>query len=301
MSHPLRFRPNHTFTIVQFTDLHWKNGEPEDLKTRALMERVLELEKPDLVLLTGDVIEGERCANPAKSWREAVSPILERKIPWAAVFGNHDDEGAVSRRDLMAVQQSLPGCLSEPGPENLSGVGNYFLDIQASAKDQTVARLYCLDSLSYAEPKTDGYAWIQPDQIAWYLEQARAAREANGGQPLPALAFFHIPLPEYHEIWDKQLCQGHKHETVCCPQFNSGFFAALREGGDVMGTFVGHDHVNDFEGELDGIRLCYGRASGFNTYGFLGFERGARVIRLREGERDFETWLRLEKDEGVKG
>jgi hypothetical protein len=301
MPNLLRFHPNHTFTIVQFTDLHWKNGEPEDLKTRALMERVLELEKPDLVMLTGDVIEGERCADPAQSWREAVRPIVERKIFWAAVFGNHDDEGALSRRDLMAIQQSLPGCLSEPGPENLSGVGNYLLDIRASAKDQTAARLYCLDSLSYAEPKTDGYAWIQPDQIAWYLEQAQAAREANDGLPLPALAFFHIPLPEYNEIWDRQLCQGEKHETICCPHFNSGFFAALREGGDVLGTFVGHDHVNDFEGELDGIRLCYGRASGFNTYGFTGFERGARVIRLREGERGFESWLRLEKDEWVTG
>ena len=123
----------------------------------------------------------------------------------------------------------------------------------------------------------------------------------DGGQPLPALAFFHIPLPEYNEIWDRQLCEGHKHETICCPNFNSGFFAALRQGGDVLGTFVGHDHVNDFEGELDGIRLCYGRASGFNTYGFPGFERGARVIQLYEGQREFKTWFCLEKDEGVRG
>src|ERR1041384_7668106 len=72
MSHILRFRTDQTFTLVQFTDLHWKNGEPEDLKTRALMEQVLELEKPDLVLLTGDVIEGGSCADPARSWRGEV-------------------------------------------------------------------------------------------------------------------------------------------------------------------------------------------------------------------------------------
>jgi len=301
MPNTLRFRPDHTFTLVQFTDLHWKNGEPDDLKTRALMERVLESEKPDLVMLTGDVIEGGSCADPANSWREAVQPMVARKIPWAAVFGNHDDEGALSRRELLAVQQSLPGCLSESGPVGLSGVGNYILDIRASADEQTAARLYCLDSQSYAEPKTGGYGWIQPDQIAWYLEQAQTARAANSGQPLPALAFFHIPFPEYNDVWDKHACQGHKQEDVCCPQFNSGFFAALREGGDVLGTFVGHDHVNDFVGELDGIRLCYGRASGFNTYGLTGFERGARFIQLYEGRREFKTWLRLEKDDGVKG
>jgi hypothetical protein len=74
---------------------------------------------------------------------------------------------------------------------------------------------------------------------------------------------------------------------------NPGLFAAFLEAGDVMGTFVGHDHVNDFEGELFGIRIGYGRASGFSPYGREGFERGARVIRLQEGERAFATWLRL--------
>ena len=81
----------------------------------------------------------------------------------------------------------------------------------------------------------------------------------------------------------------------CAPALNSGFFAALVEEGDVLGTFVGHDHVNDFEGALHGIRLCYGRATGFSPYGLEGFLRGARWRpRLREGERTFETSLRLE-------
>ena len=53
----------------------------------------------------------------------------------------------------------------------------------------------------------------------------------------------------------------------------------------MIGTFVGHDHVNDYQGDLHGIRLCYGRGSGFNTYGRAGFLHGARVIRLREERR----------------
>jgi hypothetical protein len=76
-------------------------------------------------------------------------------------------------------------------------------------------------------------------------------------------------------------------------------FAAMHEMGDVMGVFVGHDHVNDFIGDLHGIRLAYGRATGYNTYGRQGMARGARVIRLVEGEQDFTTWLRLEGGEKV--
>ena len=37
------------------------------------------------------------------------------------------------------------------------------------------------------------------DQINWYRQQSAAYKAQNGGQPLPALAFFHIPLPEYNE------------------------------------------------------------------------------------------------------
>lgn len=296
----LRFRADKTFTIVQFTDTHFKNGEQGDDLTTDLMRAVLAAEKPDLVIFTGDVIEGERCEDPATSWLRAVRPVIDAGIPWAAVFGNHDDEGTLDRFDLMQVQEDLPGCLSHPGPAHVSGVGNYVLPVWSADADRAAAHLYCLDSNSYAEPnwrgeKVEGYGWIRRDQIDWYLETAQRLTASNGGTPLPALAFFHIPLPEYDEVWDLHPCYGVKYEPICPPRLNSGFFAALVEAGDVMGTFVGHDHVNDFWGELHGIRLCYGRATGFNTYGlYPEVQHGARVIRLVEGERDFTTWIRQE-------
>ena len=46
-------------------------------------------------------------------------------------------------------------------------------------------------------------------------------------------------------------------------------------------------------GEPHGIRLCYGRATGYGTYGREGMLRGARVIRLHEGQRQFDTWITL--------
>lgn len=95
-------------------------------------------------------------------------------------------------------------------------------------------------------------------------------------------------------MWNSRVCYGNKYEPVCCAQVNSGLFAALLEMGDVMGTFCGHDHVNDFHGRYQGIRLCYGRSSGHSTYGREGMLRGGRVIQMREGEREFNTWLRLE-------
>ncbi|GIX06941.1 MAG: hypothetical protein KatS3mg115_1344 [Candidatus Poribacteria bacterium] len=237
--------------------------------------------------------------DPALAWRQVVEPCERRRIPWAAVFGNHDDEGSLSRQELMRVQRSMEWCLSEPGPPEVSGVGNYVLPLfSATEEDRPAALLYFLDSNSYAETTIGGYGWFRRDQIAWYVgESLRWQQQVC--RRLPALAFFHIPLPEYNEVWDEHPCYGYKFEAICCPKINTGLFAAFHEMGDVIGTFVAHDHINDFCGELHGIWLCYGRASGIGTYGKEGFPRGARVIRLHEGERRFETWLRLDGGEKV--
>ncbi len=42
-------------------------------------------------------------------------------------------------------------------------------------------------------------------------------------------------------------------------------FAAMKEAGDVMGMFVGHDHDNDYAVMWKDILLAYGRYTGGNT------------------------------------
>lgn len=289
----LNYRSDGTFTIVQFTDLHWDNGEPADQRTARLMEAVMEQEQPDLVFLTGDIIESEYCHNPRQSFHDVLSIVSETGIPWAAVFGNHDAEFRTTKSELMQVQRELPNCLTQEGPENIHGVGNYTIPIQNSS-GKIGAVLYALDSGDYALPLLKGYDWIRRDQIDWFAGQADAFAQQNGGSPVPSLAFFHIPVPEYDEMWNTQACFGIKEEGVGSPMVNSGFFTAMLEKGNVMGTFTGHDHVNDYHGALHGIRLCYGRATGFNTYGKEGMPRGARIIRLTEGAAGFDTWIRLE-------
>ena len=293
MKNILKFRSDQRFKIVQFTDIHWHNGESPDQQSARLMERIAKDESPDLIVLTGDILSGGGCDDAADSLREIVRIVEGCGTPWAAVFGNHDDEGTADRHELMAVMQEGALFLGEPGPAAVPGVGNYILPIQNSEEDVTAALLYFIDSGSYSQTNIEGYDWIKREQIVWYLQES-AKFTADVGHPLPALAFFHIPIPEYDEVWDFHTCYGVKYENVCPPQVNTGFFAAMHEAGDVMGTFVGHEHINDFWGDLHGIRLCYGRATGYNTYGRDGFPRGARVIELQEGVRQFETWLHLD-------
>ncbi|NQX45886.1 metallophosphoesterase family protein [Paenibacillus tritici] len=302
MKRKLSFRQDGTFTIVQFTDLHWMDGRAEDQRTRELMERVLKAEQPDLVVFTGDLIytgpvsEGETpCTDPRQAFRDAVAAVEKSGVPWAFVFGNHDTENGVTYNELMEIALEHPHCIAEAGPAELAGSSNYVLEIEGN--DHAGAILYMLDTGAYSGLKQiPGYNWVRQNQIRWLTEQSARLNpgEVKGQPKRPALAFFHIPLPEYAEMWATQVCYGHKYEQVCAPVLNSGLFTALVEMGDVAGTFCGHDHINDFTGTLHGIRLSYGRATGYNTYGREGFMRGARVIRLEQDNPSFDTWLRLE-------
>ncbi|MCM3781797.1 metallophosphoesterase family protein [Neobacillus mesonae] len=300
MKHQLSFRDDGHFRIVQFTDLHWMDGREEDQKTRILMQNIISAEQPDLVVFTGDLIYtgpvspgNTECNDPRQSFRDAVAAVELTGTPWAFVFGNHDTEKYISRDELMNVALEQQYNVAEPGPDELPGSGNYVLEIM-DAEGNMAAHLYFLDSGSYSsQPQVPGYDWIKPSQINWLMQES-AKRNAQRKEKLPALAFFHIPIPEYQHMWETETCYGYKNEAVCSPQINSGLFSALLEIGDVSGTFCGHDHINDYTGLLHGIQLSYGRATGYNTYGKEGFPRGARIIQLRVGQKHFETWLRLE-------
>jgi len=148
--------------------------------------------------------------------------------------------------------------------------------------------LYFMDSGDYAPKNVGGYAWIHPNQVGWFISEAKKYAS------IPALAFFLIPLPEYHDVWWRGKVSGIKNERICSPKMNSGLFTALLESGDVMGTFVGHDHDNDFCGKLHGISLCYGRITGYNVYGDL--KRGARVIQMYEGKKSSIVGFNLVMD-----
>ncbi len=295
----LRFDANGRFKIVQFTDLHLKEDSEDDDETVALMGQVLDAEKPQLVVLTGDMLASSK--QPEAMMKRCAAPMIERRIPWATTLGNHDDEGTRDRRGLMDIIMSLPYSISQQGPRDITGVSNYYLPVRSADGQAKKWILYILDSNAYPPEKSLGkYDWIHTDQVDWYRRTSRRLTGEHGGRPYPALAFFHIPLPEYDQVLaaaDANLA-GYRYEKVCCPDINSGFFAAMLECGDVKGTFVGHDHVNDYEGTLHGIRLIYGRGTGFNAYGREGFARGGRVILLKADEDTFTTWLRLEN--GVK-
>ncbi len=285
----LKFNDEGKFKILQFTDIHFKYNSFRSDSALLLMKAAVEEEKPDLVVLTGDVVCSK---NTKKAWLDLVQTFIDAKVPWAVTLGNHDIEGELSGKEIMETICNLPYCVTEDGPENISGNGNYVLKVKSHSSAKTAAVLYCIDSHSGLKKELGlgTYDWIKWDQVNWYREQSEKLTSENNGKPYPALAFFHIPLPEYNEVWGAKTTVGVKNEKVCSPDINSGMYNAFLESKDVMATFVGHDHVNNYIGDLRGICMVYGQATGRETYG--GIPKGYRVIELYEGQRRFDTWVR---------
>ena len=286
----LQFNKDGKFKIVQFTDVHFKYKNPASDIALERINQVLDEEQPDFVIFTGDVVYS---APADKGMLQVLEQVSKRKLPFVVTFGNHDNEQGMTREQLYDIIRQVPGNLMPDRGSALSP--DYVLTVKASSdakKDAAV--LYCMDSHSYSPLKdVKGYAWLTFDQINWYRQQSAAYTAQNGGQPLPALAFFHIPLPEYNEAASDEnaILRGTRMEEACAPKLNKGMFAAMKESGDVMGMFVGHDHDNDYAVMWKGILLAYGRFTGGNTeYNHL--PNGARIIVLDEGARTFTSWIR---------
>ena len=292
MAQTLKFNSEGRFKIMQITDVHY-NGSEASVAALPVIDRLLTAEKPDLIVLTGDIIWGP----PAKeNLLSVLNRIAKHHIPFVYEFGNHDFEQGLSNRKLYELARQVDYNIC---PEIKDGQElDYVLTIQSSRDQQPAARLYCFDSHAYPkgfpQDKSKGiYAWLTFEQVDWYRKQAQMAKQTYHNKMLPALAFFHIPLPEYKQAATTETATliGTRREAACSPDFNSGMFTAMAEEGDVMAIFAGHDHDNDYAVMWKDLLLAYGRYTGGNTV-YNHLKPGARVIILEEGKRRFTTYIR---------
>lgn len=280
------------FVVAQFTDLHWTPQSSKCAETATTIRAVLKAEQPDMAVLSGDVVTDD----PAlEGWKAVTDIFNEAKVPFIVTMGNHDAE-YMAKDAIYDFLLKSPYYVGAKGPEEIMGCGNCVIPVYGSRqKDRVEALLYCIDSNDYQPNKLYGaYDWIHFNQIDWYRKQSTRFTAGNGGNPVPALAFFHIPLLEYNELTDDEKTFGNALEGgVASANINSGMFASFADMQDVMGVFAGHDHDNDYIGIDRGIALAYGRVTGADAYGSL--TRGARIIELFEGQFKFDTWITTPK------
>ncbi len=304
----LRFNKDGKFKIMQISDTQDIDIPRE--ATIMFMEKALDAEKPDLVVFTGDQLAGgkiETAEGVYAGIKAIVQPVVDRGIPFTVVFGNHDsDDGCpVSRDEQFAYYQTFPGCLAYDAVPEMYGTGTHNLPIYASEGNETKFNLWMIDSNDY-DRENGGYDYVHQDQIDWY-ENTSKVLEAKEGHLVPSIVFQHIIVPEVAELLVDSPFSGENAlskkingenkllmlkpgkasgillEFPCPSDTNSGQFASWKARGDVIAATFGHDHINTFVGNVDGIDLVMCPGVTFQSYGRY-ITRAVRIFELDEND-----------------
>ena len=294
------YREDDTFTVLQITDTHFICGDSRSDPCMACVRESIEAVRPDLIIHTGDII----FARPAlEALKTILAPVSESGIPFAVALGNHDAEYDATREEVYSFIRDMKGCVNLPPKEGIYGCSNDVITLGGDKPDRV---FYLFDSGNSVTIKTRedkfSYDYIRGSQIAWYRAHSERFTAANGGQPVPSVAFFHIPLRETAEgVAAGGELIGNNCEPSCPSDINSGLLAQFLEMGDVEAVVNGHEHDCDYVLKYGPMFYIYGRCSGGGTvYYRLGKDGalgepipGCRVFSFKKGEPGFHTWVRI--------
>lgn len=316
-SNTIRFNAAGKLRIMQVSD-------PQDMKyVRRAMVKMLDNAydalRPDLVLFTGDNILGNHLLDARigdaqvaggksatleimrDSIHNIVAPLEKRGIPFAMIYGNHDDRNDISKREQADIYRSYKGCLPMNNSRNGLDDDTYNITVLPSEGDKPLFNIWMLDSAWYDKKEDVCYERIKPETVEWYKKTAAQLKEQNGGEPLPSLMFLHIPLPEIENLiepcmpdecgavkthkmgWCRlkpDITRGVMSEYPSVLEDGAGLFDAVLECGDVKGIVSGHDHVNCFEGKYMGVDFIQTSCASFRCYG--DETRGVRIFEFDE-------------------
>ena len=294
------------FKILQITDIHLGGSFFSARKDEKALEAVFELirsAQPDLVIVTGDFvfplgIQSLSFNNHAPMMQFA-SFMRNIGIPWAFTYGNHDTEFVASHtaeemRRMFEVfsYKNTKNLLYSSVQPGISGRSNQMIKILNPDGSLNQA-LFLLDSNSYTGRGWSRYDYIHEDQVIWYEEMIRELSLEEGRQ-ISSLLFFHIPLPEFREAYEKYkagdpevVCYygevGEKNGAISCPDQQSRLFEAVTALGSTKGIFVGHDHYNNISLEYKKVRLTFGMSIDYLAMPGISKrteQRGATLITL---------------------
>ncbi len=274
------------FVILNLSDTHFSDYDERAFfafEGSATIRRLVASVKPDLITVTGDIVCGDSTVYAVKRFTDLMESF---GIPWAPVFGNHDAETNCDANYLADIMLTSPNCLLKKGDPEM-GVGNYVIAIAEENEDgaqNIVEALVMMDS-HRSQPNEK--------QKEWYSDAAAGINKLSGGKAEISL-FMHIPLPEYQYAydlaWDNEAnawrdgynAYGAKYEEICCEKADGvpvqrGFFDAVKRTGNTKYIFCGHEHMNNFSVEYEGVRLTYTMKLGYGSGYQIGFNGGTVI------------------------
>lgn len=281
-------------------DEYWATDKVEQ-RCYGYIRQTIENTAPDLIIITGDLVYGEFDDSGA-ALLSFIQFMDSFQIPWAPVFGNHDNESNMGADWQCEQLENAQYCLFKQ--RQLTGNGNYSVGIRQDGELKRV--FFMLDSngcanasaASLANGHTQTTIGFGDDQTDWYVQTAVQIMQLSP-QTKFSLAF-HIQTAVFRDAFDKYGFVNDSAEMQLNPidissseAWTEGDFGylgrSLKDPWDSQGkvwknilalgvdsVFVGHEHCNSASVLYRGVRLQYGMKS--STYDRANFRNNDGTI-----------------------
>lgn len=251
--------------ILLIADVHNRPLASPHSRTKTLegLKKVISKTPCDLIVFLGDIVHGPDFKQVSEDYGFYLRQVLDiaGDIPFATVFGNHDDECDVCKKEILDIIKSYPNSLTKGE--------NYVLNMNGET-------LLFIDSGSYYDGEESYYDTVKQSTIDWAVNEIKGKK---------AVLFQHIIVPDIFNAIDeykhfRPFCiysggkwlkfkkgiqkTGTMFERPCPPDINTAELEQLAPY--LEGAVFGHDHMNTFELDLMGVRIIQCGGCGSNCY-----------------------------------
>lgn len=271
--------------------------DPEDVRCFRYVREVVASYKPDLILLTGDLVFGE-FDDSGEKFLSLVAFMESLGTPWAPIFGNHENESHKGVDWQCKQLEAAKNCLFKQ--RSLTGNGNYSVGVVQDGK--LVRVFYMLDSNGCAfmsdESFSNGHSkktyGFSQDQIDWYTDSINRIKKESPDTKISMA--FHAEMSVWQEAFAQYPGFDSSKISASAPLDldkvgNPGDFGLVTtiysaseswdndktvwNGIKALGVdsiFIGHLHTNTASLVYEGVRLTYGLKS--STYDQCLYRKG---------------------------
>ena len=314
------------FKVMHLTDVHLGGSfisVGDDKKAMNAIAAMITTEKPDLVVVTGDIsfaVPWAATLNNKYAHDMFIRFMENLGVYWTVTFGNHDSElyNYYTRSDVADFYENeqLKYCLFDRGPEDIFGECNHAITVR-STDGLITESIIMIDSNAYTDEDIFGFKWvydnIHQDQIDWYKQTIESYNAHNKSinpdidTTVESLVFMHIPIMEVRDALHEYLDAGNADTDdvkylfgdigedapyVYCSEIEEELFETMLQLGSTKAMFYGHDHLNNTVFDYKGIALSYGYSVDYFAYIGIdktGSQRGCTMITVNQGASTYIT------------
>ena len=297
------------FRLLNLTDPQLKIEEwSSENKTgkifRKTVETLIDRVSPDLITLSGDL----SYADDFESYKNFADYFDSFKIPWTCCFGNHDNQDGDE-----AVRKSIDEYIKHEffvfeKCDGSLGNSNFVILVEKNGKNaEGIILMDTHDRVPYKKDdcgKNQAWGYLTPEQLDWYSE--RISELKNMGCNDTTL-ITHIPINAYlsaakaafknpkedksvtlkdsygTQIWNAgyEDSYGVLHEPISAYPEDEGAFDLICKLGSTKNIVCGHNHVNNWVVNYNGVRFIFGTKTGNGSY-WEPEINGGTVLKINE-------------------